>query len=331
MASSDFRTDWGVRSLATSDPRHSPDAYQTGSVWPVWNAGVIIGDYQVGRQQDAFRNWRSMIDLRQLGGLGPMPEVLHGRYCQRTGESVPHQMFSELAVQNGFYDGLLGLQVDVPGQALTLSPQLPAAWPELQVDRIPFGDECFNLQLASGKGRFRCRLDLTMKHPPRLHLSPHLPAGSQVISVHWNGKPCRHEISDLPASVRLTVVQPLQRGVNELSIAYQSGVDFGLPRHPLYAGQMSQEVRLLAAEFADRTWRLQLEGHADARYPVDFYSASPPTQISHGRLVRQRGPTCRVELIPPANASTDESHPVRWETHVHFPLDSERESGTPAN
>ena len=320
MASSDFRTDWGVRSLSTRDVRYSPNAYQTGTVWPVWNSGVIIGDYQFGRHHDAFRNWRSMVDLRQLGALGPMPEVLHGRFCKRTGEGVPHQMFSEVAIQNGFYDGLLGLKVDVPARTITLAPTMPAVWNALTVDRIPFGNQRFDLRLSNRNQRFLLRLDLTSDRPTELHLSPHLPAGSEITHVSWNGKPCKYKVTQLPASVRVSVVESLGRAINELSIDYRSGVDLHLPRQALHMGQQSKEVRLLDATFADRTWKLQLEGRAGVRYPIDFHSVYPPQDIHNSRLLQHAESVYRLELIPPDSAAPNHSRTVQWETQVQFPL-----------
>ncbi|HEX40981.1 MAG TPA: hypothetical protein ENN81_02845 [Phycisphaerales bacterium] len=47
-----FEIDRGpwVWSLAAGDQRYTPDGYQTGAVWPVWNAGGIIGDFRAGRR-----------------------------------------------------------------------------------------------------------------------------------------------------------------------------------------------------------------------------------------------------------------------------------------
>ena len=179
MAASDFRSDWGVRSLSIDDPRYNPAAYQTGTVWPVWNSGVIIADYQHGRPIEAYRTWQAMIGLRWLEALGPMPEVLHGSFYKRTSDAVPHQMFSEIAIQNGFYDGLLGLQIDAITKQIRLAPTLPPEWDELVVHRIPIGAGRLDLRLERQDGVYICRLKLSSADQYRLLFEPRLSRGQQ--------------------------------------------------------------------------------------------------------------------------------------------------------
>ncbi len=136
----------------------------------------------------AYRNWQAMVRARTLDALGPMPEVLDGRCFQRLAEGVPHQMFSELAVVNGFFDGLLGLQVDVPARQVELAPRLPPTWNMLQVDRIPCGTGFLDLRIQRGRGEYTLDFKLDWPGGAQVRLAPELPAGSQLQSASLDGR-----------------------------------------------------------------------------------------------------------------------------------------------
>lgn len=319
LAAADFRTDWGVRSLATSDPRYSAGAYQTGTVWPVWNAGVIIGDYMHGRHHDGFRNWRSMIDLRQIGGLGPMPEVLHGRFCKRTNEGVPHQLFSEVAVQNGFYDGLLGLEVNIPKRILRLAPALPPHWPRLDVEGIPVGHHRADVSLKNQNGRWECRLTLETKDEFTVSCRPRLPAGSRVTDVRVGECSCEYSVNQRPTAVEVDVQRTRGDHDCHIIIEYEDGIDFRVVDPPLVSGQRSERARLIEASFAKRTWSLELEAEDNVSCPLEFHAASRPVGIVNARLLGGSGSVWRVEAFAPReDERSSTTSPTRWTTQVSW-------------
>ncbi len=279
MASSDFRTDWGVRSLSLADPAYNAAAYQTGSVWPVWNTGVIVGDYRHHRSVEGFRNWRAMVRLRTLEGLGPMPEVLHGRYYKRLKQGVPHQMFSELAVQSGFYDGLLGLELDVPGGRVKLAPRLPPIWDELEVNRIPFGPGSLNLSICKTQRYYELAVNLDFPREATMVLEPSLPAGSQVLGVTLDGKAHDFEARRTDRSVGVRVEIPKSQGNHVLRITHRAGVGFLPVDERIEPGGTSRNLRIIRATFIDSQWRLTLEGLPDRTYPIDFFTERKPSGI----------------------------------------------------
>jgi len=318
MASSDFRTDWGVRSLSLSDPAYNASAYQSGSVWPVWNAGVIIGDYRYNRCVEAFRNWLAMVRLRTLDGLGPMPEVLHGRYYKRLEKGVPHQMFSEIAIQNGFYDGLLGLKVDIPAAQVKLAPRLPPIWDRLRVERIPIGQGSLNLNVRRGNNRYDLGLNLRLPGGAALALEPSLPAGSEILTVALNGEPWPFEVRKTPTSTVVSTEIPRFQGKRLLRILHTGGIEFFPVDSPIELGGTSRNLRIIRAAFTDSQWRMILEGLPNQTYAVDFFTDRRPSGVAETDLSRTSGGAFRVFLRPPPDAEPMASGFVRWNAVVSW-------------
>ncbi len=312
MASADFRTDWGVRSLSLADPAYDASAYQTGSVWPVWNAGVIIGDYRHGRAVEGFRNWLAMVRLRTLDGLGPMPEVLHGRFYKRLEESSPHQMFSEIAVQNGFYDGLLGLEVDVPAATIKLAPRMPPTWHHLKVDRIPLGPGRLNLSIEKDKTSHDLALDLHFSAGASVILEPSLPAGSEAKGVTLDGKPLPFEVRTTAAANIVAVKLSRFEGKQLVSISHSGGVDFFPADERIEPGGISRNLRIIRAVFQDNAWHMILEGLPGRAYAVDFCTERKPSGVPHADLVEAPPGTVRVLFQAPPDARPAVSGFVRW-------------------
>jgi hypothetical protein len=317
MSGSDFRSDWGVRSLPLSDSGYNASAYQTGSVWPVWNAGVIVGDYRHDRPVEAFRNWLAMVRLRTLDALGPMPEVLHGRYYKRLQDGSPHQMFSEIAVQNGFYEGLLGLEVDVPAASVKLSPYLPPTWPYLEVHRIPVGNGLLDICIERDASTYELFLDLRFPRGAVVVLEPALPAGSEITHAMWDGDAIPYEVRQVSASTFVCITIPRCEGKHVLHISHNGGIDFFPGDSPLRSGDTSRNLRIVRAVFSDREWRMTLEGLRNKVYAVDFFTDEKPLAVVGGDemdVCRTSAGTVRVSLRAPATAQRITADFVRWGT-----------------
>jgi glycogen debranching enzyme len=319
MARGDCRTDWGVRSLAASDTRYDAEGYQTGSVWPVWNAGLIIGDYRHGRTHDAFRNFMAMAQLRTLAALGPMPEVLSGQQCRLLHEAVPHQMFSETAVQNAFYEGLLGLDVDVPARTLRLSPCLPATWDKLSVENIPAGDARLDLRIKRFESTFEMVLDLRSPEVFTVELRPPLPAGCSVGGVLLDGTPAEYQTEVTDSSVIVKTAIAKCRGRHTLTIAFGGGLDFTVEDHPLQWGQGNRNLRLVDAAFRDNTWLLDVEGLPNTVYPVVFHTDRLPGTMVGARLLKAGENCVKVGLVNPPDAAAAFDGYVKWQARITWP------------
>ena len=318
MASADIRTDWGVRSLAASDKRFNPQGYQIGTVWPVWNTGIIIADFRLGRQVDAFRNFMSMVHLRTVCGLGSMPEVLNGQNYQLFKHGTPHQMFSEVAIQNSFYDGLLGLEIDVPASRLTIAPRLPAYWKQLTVGNIPIGSDHFNLSIDAQPKRYQIAFDLQSSKAFNLTLRPFLPAGSQVKSVTLELRKIAYHTQTINSGIIVGMNIPDGSGKHVVRIQYEGGVDFSVEDFPLEKGKSSRNLRLIQSEYKNKTWYLTIEGLPNVIYPITFYANRKPSTVNGGKLLDADLDKVRVGLLSSPEAQKSYDNYVRWNASISW-------------
>ncbi|HAK94344.1 MAG TPA: hypothetical protein DCM87_04915 [Planctomycetes bacterium] len=316
MASADCRADWGVRSLALGEQSADPAAYQTGSVWPVWNAGLLIADFKLGRTAEAFRNFKFMVRARTLDGLGPMPEVLHGRFWKRLEEGVPHQLFSELAVVNGFFDGLLGLEVDVPARRAALAPRLPPAWGRLHVARIPFGAERFDATLVRKEGVYDIEVLRGAGPPIELVLAPRLPAGAVVREAAVDGKACdwRVEADGTGTVVHIAFAHP--GGRKSARITFSGGIECLPVDEEVPSGGTSRNLRLIEAALDGDVWLMTVEGLPGRDYFVEILTALVPGETRRARVVQASRGGFMLRLRAPDDARVTASGFARWNAQV---------------
>ena len=239
LAGAEFMTDWGVRSLALGDPKFDQTSYQSGSVWSVWNAGVLISDFQSGQSVRGFHNWRSMIQARSLAGLGPMPEVFRGDRFQLLPDAVPHQMFSEVAVVSGFYEGLLGLEVNVPARQVRLAPRLPMEWDSLEVQRIPFGNETFDLAIRKDEDRFVINVAGAFREPVSFEFRPEIPVKGSIRSVADSQARPYFQVRPQAFGKQVSVERLLSKESYELTIEHDGNFEFSLGPSELALGRES--------------------------------------------------------------------------------------------
>ncbi|HOA61323.1 MAG TPA: L,D-transpeptidase family protein [Verrucomicrobiota bacterium] len=319
MAGADFRTDWGVRSLVLSDSNYDPQHYQSGSVWPVWNAGVIVADYRHERGIEAYRTWLAMVRARTLDGLGPMPEVLDGRCFRRLDEGVPHQMFSELALVNGFFDGLLGLDVDVPSRRIELAPTLPPAWDTLRVTRIPCGPGVLSLGLKKDRHEFQLSLDLDWPGGATVVLAPHLPAGAKLWSVTLDGRPHACHIQESPAATRMRITLPHCAGKHTLRLRHADGIEWMPLDDPLTPGAVSRNLRVIRAGLEGQAWRMRVEGLPGRSYPVDLFTDRDAVSTGASTRIDRQKHGWRVTWTAPSSATTNAAGFVEGEISAALP------------
>ena len=313
LAGSEFMTDWGVRSLALGDPKFDEASYQSGSVWPVWNAGVLIGDFRNGQSVRGYENWRSMIEARWGGGLGPMPEVFRGDRFQLLPDAVPHQMFSELAVVSGFYEGLLGLDVDVPARRVGLAPRLPMGWDSLVVQRIPFGKEFFDVVIKKEANRFSIKIDGDFRQPVDFVFKPEISGDGLIRAVEDSQDEPYFQVRRLPFGKQVVVERVLKEKSYELVIEHDGGVEFGLSSRPLRLGSESRNLRVVESQIKGGWWRAMVEGRPGLTYRIEFRFDRAPILVEGGSLVKnENDQNYVVETVAAMDLPLNRAGYVRW-------------------
>lgn len=133
----DLTTPWGLRTLAASDPDYDPTAYHEGQVWPIASAWAARAAFAVG---DAERG------VEELGRLGRaiLEEGGFANECYRGDRAEPFNScfllgFSVAPFLAAFFEGLWGLEPDLPHGVLRANPRLPAGGSRMGLTGLRLG------------------------------------------------------------------------------------------------------------------------------------------------------------------------------------------------
>lgn len=145
---------WGVRTVATSEPRYNPMSYHNGSVWPHDNALIALGLARNGLGHHALQLWNGMFEAGRCLDLNRMPELFCG-FPQDAGEgpilypvACSPQAWSAASVLL-LFQACLGLTID--GTAARISfqrPQLPKSLHELRIHNLEVAGASVDLLLV---------------------------------------------------------------------------------------------------------------------------------------------------------------------------------------
>ncbi len=144
---------WGVRTVATGEPRYNPMSYHDGSVWPHDNAIAAAGMARYGKTDGALRILESMFAASQFIDLRRLPELFCG-FERRHGEgptaypvACSPQSWASASVFL-MLQACLGLEIDAPGgQVRFTQPRLPDPVEELWISDLQVGDAKLDLVL----------------------------------------------------------------------------------------------------------------------------------------------------------------------------------------
>lgn len=297
LARATIQTDWGARALASASKLFDPLHYNNGTVWPFVTGFQSLAQYRYRNPVAGFTALDAIVRSGFTWGLGRNPEVFSGARYEPMDTAVPQQFFGTSFILTALVRGLVGWWPDVPGDSVTLAPQLPAAWREAAFGNLPAGDARFTVRLHQGPVELDARIHVQGRSPRTLVWAPHLPLGAAVDSVTVNG---RRTACDIVATER--DIQPVCHlvvtGDMHVVVAHTPGYQVILPNQPVRRGDTSHNLRLLDQRLAGDTLVLTLEGpagterslqvvHGDKRtIPVRFAPPGDPVDGYSRALVR---------------------------------------------
>lgn len=175
LLQADYLSAWGLRSLPTDDAGYDANAYASGSVWPVANAGFAIALWHHHRDAPAFSIWQTLVAATDIDAPGHIDEVLSGDTFRPLDVSVPEQSWSSAGFIDATVHGLFGYRPDAPAHRFTLAPHLPAAWSHMALTQLPFGSNRLDVRVEREGATQRIRMTLAHADPHahwRLQLPP---------------------------------------------------------------------------------------------------------------------------------------------------------------
>lgn len=142
---------WGIRTVASGEPRYNPVSYHNGSIWPHDNAMIAAGFAAYGLKPAAARILTGMMDASLFFDLHRMPELFSG-FTRRTGEAptlYPVACAPQSWASSAVFlvlESCLGLKVEGWKRRIVFSkPFLPESLKHVSIKRLRVGDALVDL------------------------------------------------------------------------------------------------------------------------------------------------------------------------------------------
>jgi glycogen debranching enzyme len=133
-AEGDLTTDWGIRTLASSDAQYDPATYHDGQVWSIATAWGADAALAAGESELGVRYLEILAD-RYIAEGG------YANECYRGDRLEPFNScfllgFSVAPFLTTLFERLWGLEVDARIPSLTLRPRFPRRWTSASVAHL---------------------------------------------------------------------------------------------------------------------------------------------------------------------------------------------------
>jgi glycogen debranching enzyme len=153
LMANDMFSGWGIRTIASGQPRYNPMSYHNGSVWPHDNALIALGMGRSGFTRFAARLLSALFDASQEVELSRLPELFCG-FHRRPGEgptlypvACAPQAWAAGAVFM-LLQAAMGLTVDARLRQVRFAHgHLPEGLPWLLVENLAVDDASVDLRV----------------------------------------------------------------------------------------------------------------------------------------------------------------------------------------
>jgi glycogen debranching enzyme len=148
---------WGVRTLASGQPRYNPMSYHNGSIWPHDNSLIAAGLRRYGRAEGVLQLLSALVEAALEFEDHRLPELFCGFARRRDAAPVPYPVACRpqaWAAGSVFLllEAALGLECDgVHRRIVFRQPQLPAWLDALEIRNLHVADARLDLSVLRGK------------------------------------------------------------------------------------------------------------------------------------------------------------------------------------
>lgn len=260
IASSIFRTDWGVRSVGTDSVIYNPWSYASGSVSALHSAEIASMFWTEGRPEIAWSIWRGIVPWNTLDSLGHIHEVVAGNYYREQTESVPEQTWSSAGFLDAAVRGLLGLTIRGADNSAVFRPSVPTEWDHISIDNIRLPHSTLTLTMRQSIDS----IDLDIKDrgaPTTLTFEPQIPLGARLADADCGGNHVSLERRPSSEAEYSNVRLSIPSGSSHCRLHFVGGVSVILPPDALRIGDASSFLKLTRVAFQHRALTI----HADVR------------------------------------------------------------------
>ncbi|MGZ9074002.1 MAG: glycosyl hydrolase family 65 protein, partial [Rhodoplanes sp.] len=128
---------WGLKHTVGNDDR----------VWTLPTATLSRAAYRYGKSALGFQMLQHVAQTLEYGSIGFYHELIPDGLTNL-------QLWSGATFVRGVVEDLLGVDVRADQHALTIAPQLPAAWDFAELDNLAFGAHVVSLRVTPARLRF---------------------------------------------------------------------------------------------------------------------------------------------------------------------------------
>jgi glycogen debranching enzyme len=145
---------WGIRTVATTEPRYNPMSYHNGSVWPHDNALIAAGFSRYRLRMQALRLLEAWFDASLHLDLRRMPELICGfeRMPEQGPTGYPLACIPQSWAAGAVFlllQSVLGLGISAARHELRFeSPMLPVNLRELWISGLAVGEGRVDVEVA---------------------------------------------------------------------------------------------------------------------------------------------------------------------------------------
>ena len=182
---------WGLKHTVGNDDR----------VWTLPTATLSRAAYRYGKSELGFQMLRHLAQPLDHGSIGLYHELIPDGLTNL-------QLWSGATFVRGVVEDLLGVDVRADQHALTVAPQLPAAWDFAELDNLAFGAHVVSLRVTPTHLRFE-----HVSGPTPLQLTYQTPDGKKISFTVEPGQVFENEQS---------ITRPLQH-LNKIQLPFPHG------------------------------------------------------------------------------------------------------------
>jgi glycogen debranching enzyme len=153
LASREFFTGWGVRTLGACERRYSPASYHNGSVWPHDNALIALGLARYGHSAQVAELTTALFAAAEQMDLRRLPELFCGMRKRRDKGPVLYPVACApqawaAAAPLALLQACLGLEIDAGAKVVRLThPHLPEMLDSVLISNLRVGSALLDLLL----------------------------------------------------------------------------------------------------------------------------------------------------------------------------------------
>ncbi len=281
-------TDWGVRMLSGKSPLYEPLNYNYGACWPFisgWTATALL---RSGFPGQGMALLKAGVEHAFDNSLGTTTELFSGARNIWPGEAVPHQGFSTTGTVLAIVRGLLGLEADVPGKTVRVSPALPPDWRTCSVRNWKVGPSDLGLTYEKESGLLRITIRSSAgRSGLSAVLAPLLSPGSRMNSVSLNGKDVPFRDDPTPGRSTRAEVRFELSGEDVAEFRFSSGLEIIPPFEGSRTGDANRGIRLLRTDVRGDLVTVRAAGPAGKTVGMSMADVSNIESIEGASLDRK--------------------------------------------